>query len=98
MNTTKPFGFPFEPYGIQKEFMEELYNVLEQGKIGIFESPTGTVRFFSTISLEACDIYISLLQGKSLSLICGSLKWLGDHDEKEPEPNEPVVKPKGIDI
>lgn len=41
----KPFGFPFEPYHIQKEFMEELYNVLEHGKIGIFESPTGTVRF-----------------------------------------------------
>lgn len=40
---TKPFGFPFEPYGIQKDFMKELYNVLDQGKIGIFESPTGTV-------------------------------------------------------
>lgn len=44
MNTgTKPFGFPFEPYDIQKDFMQELYNTLEQGKIGIFESPTGTV-------------------------------------------------------
>lgn len=43
----KPFGFPFEPYHIQKDFMEELYNVLEHGKIGIFESPTGTVRFSS---------------------------------------------------
>jgi chromosome transmission fidelity protein 1 len=49
-STTKPFGFPFEPYGIQKEFMEELYNVLEQGKVGIFESPTGTVRsLFNTL-------------------------------------------------
>ncbi|KAI9256030.1 putative ATP-dependent RNA helicase DDX11 [Helicostylum pulchrum] len=71
---TKPFGFPFEPYGIQKDFMKELYNVLDQGKIGIFESPTGT--------------------GKSLSLICGSLKWLKDHDQKDPEPTEPVIKPK----
>ncbi|KAG2210921.1 hypothetical protein INT47_000078 [Mucor saturninus] len=70
----KPFGFPFEPYHIQKDFMEELYNVLEHGKVGIFESPTGT--------------------GKSLSLICGSLKWLNDHDKKDPEPNEPVVKVK----
>lgn len=40
------FGFPFEPYSIQKDFMKELYKVLSDGKIGIFESPTGTVRFF----------------------------------------------------
>lgn len=37
------FPFPFEPYPIQKDFMAELYKVLEAGKIGIFESPTGTV-------------------------------------------------------
>jgi chromosome transmission fidelity protein 1 len=40
------FGFPFEPYSIQKDFMKELYKVLSDGKIGIFESPTGTVRIF----------------------------------------------------
>ncbi|CAO3634796.1 unnamed protein product [Mucor hiemalis] len=65
----KEFGFPFQPYDIQKDFMEELYNVLEQGKVGIFESPTGTSH-------------------------CGSLKWLRDHDEKDPEPTEPIVKLK----
>lgn len=37
------FGFPFKPYAIQEEFMKELYNLLDQKKIGIFESPTGTV-------------------------------------------------------
>lgn len=37
------FPFPFPPYPIQKDFMAELYQVLEAGKIGIFESPTGTV-------------------------------------------------------
>lgn len=37
------FPFPFTPYSIQKDFMAELYRVLEAGKIGIFESPTGTV-------------------------------------------------------
>uniref|UniRef100_A0A8C9PEK8 ATP-dependent DNA helicase DDX11 n=1 Tax=Spermophilus dauricus TaxID=99837 RepID=A0A8C9PEK8_SPEDA len=36
------FPFPFPPYPIQKDFMAELYQVLEAGKIGIFESPTGT--------------------------------------------------------
>ena len=37
------FPFPFTPYAIQKDFMAALYQVLEAGKIGIFESPTGTV-------------------------------------------------------
>jgi chromosome transmission fidelity protein 1 len=36
---------------------------LELGKIGIFESPTGT--------------------GKSLSIICGALKWLRDYQEQQ---------------
>ncbi|KAM9311458.1 ATP-dependent DNA helicase DDX11 [Gastrophryne carolinensis] len=43
--------------------MTALYRVLEEGKVGIFESPTGT--------------------GKSLSLICGSLTWLRDFEEKK---------------
>ncbi|ELK24533.1 Putative ATP-dependent RNA helicase DDX11-like protein 8 [Myotis davidii] len=37
------FPFPFTPYSIQKDFMTVLYQVLDDGKIGIFESPTGTV-------------------------------------------------------
>ena len=39
------FPFPFQPYGIQRDFMRELYLALEGGKVGIFESPTGTVRY-----------------------------------------------------
>ena len=35
------FLFPFEPYGIQKLFMKNLYEAIERKKIGIFESPTG---------------------------------------------------------
>lgn len=38
------FQFPYTPYAIQKEFMAALYETLSAGKIGIFESPTGTVR------------------------------------------------------
>nr|CAB3236927.1 probable ATP-dependent RNA helicase DDX11 [Phallusia mammillata] len=57
------FPFPFEPYGIQVDFMKNLYEAIENRKIGIFESPTGT--------------------GKSLSLICGSLTWLRDHEIRE---------------
>ncbi|KAJ1675151.1 ATP-dependent DNA helicase chl1 [Spiromyces aspiralis] len=58
------FGFPYPtPYQIQLDFMQNLYQAIEAGKFGIFESPTGT--------------------GKSLSLICGALKWLKDHEERE---------------
>ncbi|KAG2460304.1 DDX11 helicase, partial [Polypterus senegalus] len=38
----RSFPFPYQPYSIQEQFMEALYNVLDQGKVGIFESPTGT--------------------------------------------------------
>lgn len=38
------FLFPFTPYQIQEEFMKNLYITLEKGQLGVFESPTGTVR------------------------------------------------------
>ncbi|XP_062914373.1 ATP-dependent DNA helicase DDX11 isoform X1 [Mobula hypostoma] len=47
--TSSKFLFPFKPYSIQEEFMAALYNVLEEGKIGIFESPTGTGKSLSLI-------------------------------------------------
>ena len=43
------FEFPFEPYDIQKDFMKELYRTVENGLIGIFESPTGTGKSLSII-------------------------------------------------
>ena len=35
-------NFPFEPYSIQLDFMRELYECVSHGKMGLFESPTGT--------------------------------------------------------
>ena len=46
LSSLKPpefFQFPFPPYEIQEEFMRHLYQVLKDGGVGIFESPTGTV-------------------------------------------------------
>ncbi len=43
------FPFPYQPYNIQEQFMQALYSTLDQGKIGIFESPTGTVCMFACI-------------------------------------------------
>jgi len=44
----KPFyGFPHEtPYPVQIDLMAEIYNALQNRKIGFFESPTGTVFLF----------------------------------------------------
>lgn len=41
------FPFPFKPYSIQDQFMRSLYSVVENRKIGIFESPTGTGKTLS---------------------------------------------------
>jgi Rad3-related DNA helicase len=37
------FRFPFEPYDVQVQLMNALYDTFENRQIGIFESPTGTV-------------------------------------------------------
>jgi chromosome transmission fidelity protein 1 len=37
------FSFPFTPYEIQTDFMKALFLALDERKLGIFESPTGTV-------------------------------------------------------
>ncbi|CAG9464272.1 unnamed protein product [Pedinophyceae sp. YPF-701] len=42
-------AFPFEPYAIQQGFMEHLYRAIEHGKIGMFESPTGTGKTLSLL-------------------------------------------------
>ncbi|RAH83000.1 ATP-dependent DNA helicase-like protein [Aspergillus japonicus CBS 114.51] len=38
---TKDFHHPYSPYNIQIQFMKALYTCLEDGKVAIFESPTG---------------------------------------------------------
>lgn len=37
----KDFHHPYAPYPIQVEFMNAVYTTIEDGCIGIFESPTG---------------------------------------------------------
>ena len=38
-------AFPYEPYNVQQDFMESLYDCLQKGGIGLFESPTGDKLF-----------------------------------------------------
>ena len=43
------FHHPYEPYNIQNDFMNAVYDCLDTGKVGIFESPTGTGKSLSLI-------------------------------------------------
>ena len=43
------FPFPFPPYHVQHDFMTSLFQTLESGGLGIFESPTGTGKSLSLI-------------------------------------------------
>lgn len=43
------YGFPYEPYDIQKDFMTSLRRALDDRAIGLFESPTGTGKTLSLI-------------------------------------------------
>jgi len=85
LETPSTFLFPFTPYGIQHDFMTELYSAIEGRKLGIFESPTGTVshELFSsqvTTFFQTLNIFY---QGKTLSIICGAVRWLLDHENRE---------------
>ncbi|KAL0223240.1 hypothetical protein P9112_002630 [Eukaryota sp. TZLM1-RC] len=43
------YGFPFTPYSVQQELMDDVTSLLDEGGIGFFESPTGTGKTLSLL-------------------------------------------------
>ncbi|TVY32340.1 ATP-dependent DNA helicase, partial [Lachnellula subtilissima] len=73
------FHHPYTPYDIQETFMSTVYQVLEDGKVGILESPTGTGKSLSLI----CGSLTWLRDHKRKTFEEG-LDW-GPNDSNSPE-------------
>ena len=52
VDSVKDFHHPYQPYDIQVNFMNALYNRIEHGQVGIFESPTGTSRIVTCLRCQ----------------------------------------------
>ena len=78
------FHHPFQPYAIQQQFMSAMYDCIEDGKVGIFESPTGTGKTLSLL----CASLTWLRQHKrrtfddaiaSVDIDDGEPDWMAEH-------------------
>ncbi|TFK20003.1 DNA repair helicase [Coprinopsis marcescibilis] len=74
-------AFPYDPpYPIQVDLMRHVYTSIEQRSVSIVESPTGTV---STQGGQLDDSNnVARVQGKTLTLLCSSLTWLLDEQNR----------------
>ncbi|KAL5043405.1 hypothetical protein BDW71DRAFT_187975 [Aspergillus fruticulosus] len=81
MKSSKPqtFNHPYSPYDIQVQFMHSLYECLEEGKVAIFESPTGTGKSLSLI----CGSLTWLRDHKRKSFLDAVQNITCDDDEPE---------------
>lgn len=52
----RDFHHPYKPYDIQLDFMNAVYSVIEDGCVGIFESPTGMFLRWKPTSFSMADV------------------------------------------
>ncbi|UZJ52223.1 hypothetical protein CBS101457_001543 [Exobasidium rhododendri] len=84
---SRAFSFPFpEAYLIQIDLMQAIFRTIEEGKVGLFESPTGTGKSLSLI----CAAFTWLtshsereMQGNENTKIGDDPDWVVVHDIKK---------------
>ena len=74
------YSFPFPPYEIQTQLMDAIYQVLDNRKIGVFESPTGTGKSLSIIC--ATIQWIRDFEANNLNDLSETLKSLNSQIDR----------------
>ncbi|GKB85790.1 ATP-dependent DNA helicase DDX11 [Tanacetum coccineum] len=88
MGEEKFGGFPLEPYSIQIDFMNALYDSLDKGGIAMLESPTGTGKTLSIIC-SALQWLVDRKQRKNNDSLADTnqVGTSGDHVGSDDEPD-----------
>lgn len=103
-----PVSFPFEPYDVQKAYMEKLIECLQSGFNGVLESPTGTGKTLSILCsslawllVKKAQIQISIQTGDApatgfAAFLKNNLKNASGKNSKSDEPTNSWGLPKII--
>ncbi|KNC86769.1 hypothetical protein SARC_01103 [Sphaeroforma arctica JP610] len=96
VNPPAEFPFPFKAYDLQRDFMRHLFECIEHGNMGIFESPTGTGKSMSLI----CGSLAWLKANRSRPIAkakvtnnTDELDWVSEFTPQQPSPAKQPLHP-----